>query len=132
MKLNLRCCREEGVAIWTVIGMERIHVSVRAKPLSQDDAKTTPWRIFGNSIAIPNLSKFDFGTLLLLSLHFLLLANLLLNLSHVSQTKYSAIVLQPRKSTKLAPRISWRPQFGDSTVCMLCYFSLLLVITWIG
>ncbi|XP_068471595.1 kinesin-like protein KIN-7O isoform X3 [Phaseolus vulgaris] len=40
--------------------MERIHVSVRAKPLSQDDAKTTPWRIFGNSIAIPNLSKFDF------------------------------------------------------------------------
>ncbi|QCD99399.1 centromeric protein E [Vigna unguiculata] len=40
--------------------MERIHVSVRAKPLSQDDAKTSLWRISGNSIAISNLSKFDF------------------------------------------------------------------------
>ncbi|XP_014502745.1 kinesin-like protein KIN-7O isoform X4 [Vigna radiata var. radiata] len=40
--------------------MEKIHVSVRAKPLSQDDAKTSPWRISGNSIAISNLSKFDF------------------------------------------------------------------------
>ncbi|KAK7346384.1 hypothetical protein VNO80_20902 [Phaseolus coccineus] len=60
-KSRNRCCREEGVAIWTVIAMERIHVSVRAKPLSQDDAKRSPWRIFGNSIAIPNLSKFDFG-----------------------------------------------------------------------
>ncbi|XP_017405878.1 kinesin-like protein KIN-7O isoform X3 [Vigna angularis] len=40
--------------------MEKIHVSVRAKPLSQDDAKTSLWRISGNSIAIPNLSKFDF------------------------------------------------------------------------
>lgn len=106
----------------TVIAMERIHVSVRAKPLSQDDAKTSLWRISGNSIAISNLSKFDFGTLLLLSLHFLVLANLVLNASHVSQTKYSAVVVRPRKSMKLAPRISWKPQFGDSTVCsMLCY-----------
>ncbi|KAL2574315.1 hypothetical protein AAZV13_17G180600 [Glycine max] len=40
--------------------MERIHVSVRAKPLSQDEAKTSPWRISGNSISIPNLSKFEF------------------------------------------------------------------------
>ncbi|CAJ1972094.1 unnamed protein product, partial [Sphenostylis stenocarpa] len=47
-------------AAGTVIGMERIHVSVRTKPLSQDDAKTSPWRISGNSIAIPNLTKFEF------------------------------------------------------------------------
>ncbi|WVY89157.1 hypothetical protein V8G54_034671 [Vigna mungo] len=41
--------------------MEKIHVSVRAKPLSQDDEKTSPWRISGNSIAISNLSNFDFA-----------------------------------------------------------------------
>ncbi|KAL2501919.1 P-loop containing nucleoside triphosphate hydrolase superfamily protein [Forsythia ovata] len=43
--------------------MERIHVSVRARPLSSEDAKTSPWRISGNSIFIPNQpSKFEFGT----------------------------------------------------------------------
>ncbi|CAN6576887.1 unnamed protein product [Malus baccata var. baccata] len=42
--------------------MERIHVTMRAMPLSAEDAKTSPWRIFGNSIAIPNHSKFEFGT----------------------------------------------------------------------
>ncbi|KAL6498525.1 hypothetical protein OROHE_026622 [Orobanche hederae] len=41
--------------------MERIHVSVRARPLSPDDAKASPWRISENSISIPNQpSKFDF------------------------------------------------------------------------
>ncbi|XP_029129741.1 kinesin-like protein KIN-7O isoform X2 [Cajanus cajan] len=40
--------------------MERIHVSVRARPLSPDDAKTSLWRISGNSISIPNHSKFEF------------------------------------------------------------------------
>ncbi|XP_042054805.1 kinesin-like protein KIN-7O isoform X2 [Salvia splendens] len=42
--------------------MERIHVSVRARPLSAEDAKASPWRISGNSIYIPNqpTTKFDF------------------------------------------------------------------------
>ncbi|KAF8403636.1 hypothetical protein HHK36_011740 [Tetracentron sinense] len=41
--------------------MERIYVTVRARPLSPDDAKTSPWRISGNSILISNQStKFDF------------------------------------------------------------------------
>jgi centromeric protein E len=41
--------------------MERIHVSVRARPLSPEEAKTSPWRISGNSISIPNqASKFEF------------------------------------------------------------------------
>ncbi|KAL6289173.1 hypothetical protein ACE6H2_006683 [Prunus campanulata] len=41
--------------------MERIHVTVRARPLSAEDAKTSPWRISGNSIFIPNhSSKFEF------------------------------------------------------------------------
>ncbi|XP_062166470.1 kinesin-like protein KIN-7O isoform X1 [Alnus glutinosa] len=41
--------------------MERIHVAVRARPLSVEEAKTSPWRISGNSILIPNNSfKFEF------------------------------------------------------------------------
>ncbi|XP_010276627.1 PREDICTED: kinesin-like protein KIN-7O isoform X2 [Nelumbo nucifera] len=41
--------------------MERIFVSVRARPLSPDDAKTSPWRISGNSISIANQpTKFEF------------------------------------------------------------------------
>ncbi|XVE95776.1 hypothetical protein REPUB_Repub02eG0129000 [Reevesia pubescens] len=41
--------------------MERIHVAVRARPLSAEDAKTCPWRISSNSIIIPNHStKFEF------------------------------------------------------------------------
>ncbi|KAF3451459.1 hypothetical protein FNV43_RR07554 [Rhamnella rubrinervis] len=41
--------------------MERIHVAVRSRPLSQDDAKSSPWRISGNSIFISNhSSKFEF------------------------------------------------------------------------
>ncbi|XP_015582327.2 kinesin-like protein KIN-7O isoform X1 [Ricinus communis] len=41
--------------------MERIHVTVRARPLSPEDAKTSPWRLSGNSIFIPNhSSKFEF------------------------------------------------------------------------
>ncbi|KAK3043180.1 hypothetical protein RJ639_001613 [Escallonia herrerae] len=41
--------------------MERIHVSVRSRPLSAEDGKTSPWRISGNSIFIPNQpSKFEF------------------------------------------------------------------------
>ncbi|XP_057983300.1 kinesin-like protein KIN-7O isoform X2 [Malania oleifera] len=41
--------------------MERIHVTVRARPLLLEDAKTSPWRISGNSISITNhSSKFEF------------------------------------------------------------------------
>ncbi|XVF56276.1 hypothetical protein PTKIN_Ptkin06aG0106000 [Pterospermum kingtungense] len=41
--------------------MERIHVAVRSRPLSAEDAKTSPWRISANSIFIPNYStKFEF------------------------------------------------------------------------
>ncbi|KAG6694403.1 hypothetical protein I3842_09G046800 [Carya illinoinensis] len=41
--------------------MERIQVAVRARPLSEEDAKTSPWRISANSIFISNhSSKFDF------------------------------------------------------------------------
>ncbi|KAL5708553.1 hypothetical protein ACHQM5_019338 [Ranunculus cassubicifolius] len=41
--------------------MERIYVTVRPRPLSSDDAKSSPWKISGNSIAISNQStRFDF------------------------------------------------------------------------
>ncbi|XP_039024894.1 kinesin-like protein KIN-7O [Hibiscus syriacus] len=41
--------------------MERIHVAVRSRPLSSEDAKTSPWRISANSIFLPNQStKFEF------------------------------------------------------------------------
>ncbi|XP_019187796.1 PREDICTED: kinesin-like protein KIN-7O isoform X2 [Ipomoea nil] len=42
--------------------MERIHVSVRARPLSPEEAKTSPWRISDNSIFFSNppSAKFDF------------------------------------------------------------------------
>ncbi|KAI8567795.1 hypothetical protein RHMOL_Rhmol02G0149500 [Rhododendron molle] len=42
--------------------MERIHVTVRTRPLSPKDDKTSRWRIPGNSISNPNhSSKFEFG-----------------------------------------------------------------------
>ncbi|KAL6987275.1 Kinesin-like protein KIN-7O [Sarracenia purpurea var. burkii] len=41
--------------------MERIHVTVRTRPLPPEDAKTSPWRISGNSISISShSSKFEF------------------------------------------------------------------------
>ncbi|XP_038975024.1 kinesin-like protein KIN-7I [Phoenix dactylifera] len=41
--------------------MERIYVTVRARPLSPEDAKNTPWRISSNSIHLANQStKFEF------------------------------------------------------------------------
>ncbi|XP_062111974.1 kinesin-like protein KIN-7O isoform X3 [Humulus lupulus] len=41
--------------------MERIHVAVRARPLSAEDAKSSPWRVSSNAIFIPNhSSKFEF------------------------------------------------------------------------
>ncbi|KAI3828704.1 hypothetical protein L1987_02813 [Smallanthus sonchifolius] len=44
--------------------MERINVAVRARPLSPEDVKTSPWRISGNSILFANPStKFEFGTI---------------------------------------------------------------------
>ncbi|KAI3703509.1 hypothetical protein L1987_73635 [Smallanthus sonchifolius] len=44
--------------------MERINVAVRARPLSPEDMKTSPWRISGNSILFANPStKFEFGTI---------------------------------------------------------------------
>uniref|UniRef100_A0A7N1A4M1 Kinesin motor domain-containing protein n=1 Tax=Kalanchoe fedtschenkoi TaxID=63787 RepID=A0A7N1A4M1_KALFE len=40
---------------------QRIHVTVRARPLSEEDAKTSPWRISGNLISFSNnSSKFEF------------------------------------------------------------------------
>lgn len=44
---------------------EKIYVLVRARPLSPEDAKASPWRISENSIALTNLAstKFDFGKL---------------------------------------------------------------------
>ncbi|KMZ65355.1 hypothetical protein ZOSMA_324G00090 [Zostera marina] len=41
---------------------EKIYVLVRARPLSPEDAKASPWRISENSIALTNLAstKFDF------------------------------------------------------------------------
>lgn len=49
--------------------MERIYVTVRARPLTPEDAKTSPWRISSNSISLStNLaSKFEFGTFPFLS-----------------------------------------------------------------
>ncbi|CAD5322592.1 unnamed protein product [Arabidopsis thaliana] len=40
--------------------MERIHVSVRARPLSSEDAKTSPWKISSDSIFMPNHSSLAF------------------------------------------------------------------------
>ncbi|XP_068652017.1 kinesin-like protein KIN-7O isoform X2 [Aristolochia californica] len=41
--------------------MERIHVSVRARPISPEDARTSPWRISVNSISNTNQSlKYEF------------------------------------------------------------------------
>ncbi|XP_023641305.1 kinesin-like protein KIN-7O isoform X2 [Capsella rubella] len=40
--------------------MERIHVSVRARPLSPEDAKTSPWKISSDSIFMPNHSSLAF------------------------------------------------------------------------
>ncbi|CAH8354682.1 unnamed protein product [Eruca vesicaria subsp. sativa] len=40
--------------------MERIHVSVRSRPLSTEDAKTSPWKISSDSIFMPNHSSLSF------------------------------------------------------------------------
>ncbi|KAG7581089.1 Kinesin motor domain [Arabidopsis suecica] len=40
--------------------MERIHVSVRARPLSPEDEKTSPWKISSDSIFMPNHSSLSF------------------------------------------------------------------------
>ncbi|CAL9083608.1 unnamed protein product [Musa textilis] len=41
--------------------MERIYVAVRARPLSSEESKSSPWRISGNSIYLPSQStKFEF------------------------------------------------------------------------
>ncbi|KAJ3677193.1 hypothetical protein LUZ60_002917 [Juncus effusus] len=41
--------------------MERIYVAVRARPLSAEDAKSSPWRIDANSIALANqTTRFQF------------------------------------------------------------------------
>ncbi|XP_058202133.1 kinesin-like protein KIN-7O [Rhododendron vialii] len=41
--------------------MERIHVTVRTRPLSPEDDKTSPWRISGKSISnLNHSSKFEF------------------------------------------------------------------------
>lgn len=45
--------------------MERIQVTVRARPLSPEDAKSSQWRISGNSIYLPNQSSiFEFDRVL--------------------------------------------------------------------
>ncbi|KAG5405547.1 hypothetical protein IGI04_011666 [Brassica rapa subsp. trilocularis] len=40
--------------------MERIHVAVRSRPLSTEDAKTSPWKISSDSIFMPNHSTLSF------------------------------------------------------------------------
>ncbi|KAK3133349.1 hypothetical protein QOZ80_6AG0535400 [Eleusine coracana subsp. coracana] len=42
--------------------MERIHVAVRSRPLSPEDAQSSPWRISGNSIALATQpsTRFEF------------------------------------------------------------------------
>ncbi|XP_062200040.1 kinesin-like protein KIN-7I isoform X5 [Phragmites australis] len=42
--------------------MERIHVAVRSRPLSPEDARTSPWRVSGNAIALSTQSstRFEF------------------------------------------------------------------------
>jgi centromeric protein E len=43
--------------------MDRIHVTVRARPLSAEDAQSSPWRISGNAVALATQpsTRFDFG-----------------------------------------------------------------------
>jgi hypothetical protein len=87
--------------------MERIHVTVRARPLSPEDAKTTLWRISDNSIFIPNhTSKFEFGTLHFhfISFQFQFHIHFLIS-NYVTQIKYSTRIVKPAKSTKLEPKI---------------------------
>ncbi|XP_047060950.1 kinesin-like protein KIN-7I [Lolium rigidum] len=42
--------------------MDRIHVTVRARPLSAEDAQSSPWRISGNAVALTTQpsTRFDF------------------------------------------------------------------------
>uniref|UniRef100_A0A0D9XDU1 Kinesin motor domain-containing protein n=1 Tax=Leersia perrieri TaxID=77586 RepID=A0A0D9XDU1_9ORYZ len=42
--------------------MERIHVAVRARPLSAEDARSSPWRVSGNAIALTTQpsTRFEF------------------------------------------------------------------------
>ncbi|XP_010413048.1 PREDICTED: kinesin-like protein KIN-7O [Camelina sativa] len=40
--------------------MERIHVSVRARPISEEEAKTSPWKTSSDTIFIPNHTAFKF------------------------------------------------------------------------
>lgn len=43
--------------------MDRIHVTVRARPLQPEDAQSSPWRISGNAVALtaqPS-TRFEFG-----------------------------------------------------------------------
>ncbi|KAK1630932.1 hypothetical protein QYE76_005247 [Lolium multiflorum] len=42
--------------------MDRIHVTVRARPLSAEDAQSSPWRISGNAVALATQpsTRFDF------------------------------------------------------------------------
>ncbi|XP_020268561.1 kinesin-like protein KIN-7I isoform X2 [Asparagus officinalis] len=42
--------------------MERIYVTVRARPLSAEESKTSPWKISGNSISLSNVqsTRFEF------------------------------------------------------------------------
>jgi hypothetical protein len=43
--------------------MDRIHVTVRARPLSAEDAQSSPWRISGNAVALTAqpATRFEFG-----------------------------------------------------------------------
>ncbi|KAF8657730.1 hypothetical protein HU200_059889 [Digitaria exilis] len=45
--------------------MERIHVAVRSRPLSPEDARSSPWRISGNAIAhsAQSSTRFEFDTI---------------------------------------------------------------------
>jgi hypothetical protein len=53
----------EAQGLWRT-SMERIHVAVRSRPLSPEDARSSPWKISGNAIAhsAQSSSRFEFGT----------------------------------------------------------------------
>lgn len=104
--------------------MERIHVAVRSRPLSTEEAKTSPWKISSDSIFMPNHStlSFEFGTFLSSFPSPSALVIFMLNLSLLpQQIGFSEKIAKLCKSMKLGRRISSLPPFADSTVILSKY-----------
>lgn len=94
--------------------MERIHVAVRARPLTAEDAGSSPWRVSGNAIALstqPSI-RFEFGEELAPFRPVALLpASIPFGLRvRFSQIGYSARSAAPPTSTGPAPSTSSTPQ----------------------